>query len=135
MPDILGDDGKPMFMGQTFAPGVDDVVRDAKGGGYIVSFGETLYRSLDAVIGLQQSGVKVGLVNKSTLNVYDEGTMKILAAAPFVLVAEAFNVKTGLGSRFGSELLKRGFRGKFNNIGTHKEGPWRAVAADGVPGP
>jgi transketolase len=135
VPDILGEDGKPMFAGKAFEPGVDNVVRDAKGGGYIVSFGETLYRSLDAVIGLQEAGVKVGLVNKSTLNVYDEATMKTLAAAPFVLVAEAFNVKTGLGSRFGSELLKRGFRGKFNNIGTHKEGSgglWQQMGYQGL---
>ena len=135
VPDILGEDGKPLFAGKPFAPGKDDVVRDAKGGGYIVSFGETLYRSLDAVIGLQEQGVKVGLINKASLNVYDEATMKTLAAAPFVLVAEAFNVKTGLGSRFGTQLLKRGFRGRFDNIGTHKEGSgglWQQMGYQGL---
>jgi transketolase C-terminal domain/subunit len=135
VPDIHGEDGKPLFAGKAFAPGQDDIVRDARGGGYVVSFGETLYRALDAVIGLQEQGVKVGLVNKSSLNVYDEATMKTLAAAPFVLVAEAFNVKTGLGSRFGSELLKRGFRGRFNNIGTHKEGSgglWQQMGYQGL---
>ena len=40
-----------------------------------------------------------------------------------MLVAEGWNVKTGLGSRFGSELLKRGFKGKYNNIGTHRKAP------------
>ncbi len=34
--------------------------------------------------------------------------MKTLAAAPFVLVVEGWNVKTGLGSRFGSYLLQAG---------------------------
>jgi len=136
VPDILTEDGKPLFGdGYAFQKGKDDVVRDAKGGGYVVAFGETLYRALDAVITLQEKGVKVGLINKSTLNVYDEETMKKLVAAPFVLVAEGFNVKTGLGSRFGSELLKRGFKGKFNNIGTHKEGSgglWQQMGYQGL---
>jgi transketolase len=135
VPDILGPDDKPLFAGRAFAPGKDDVVLDAQGGGYVVSFGETLYRALDAVLRLRVQGVKVGLVNKSTLNVYDEDSMKTLAAAPFVLVAEAFNVKTGLGSRFGSQLLKRGFRGRFNNIGTHQEGSgglWQQMGHQGL---
>jgi transketolase C-terminal domain/subunit len=100
-----------------------------------VSFGETLYRSLDAVIRLQESGVNVGLINKATLNVYDETTMKMLKDAAFVLVAEGFNVKTGLGSRFGSALLKAGFKGRYNNIGTHVEGPgglWQQMGFQGV---
>jgi transketolase len=135
VPDILGPDGKPMFAGRAFEPGKDDVVRDARGGGYVVSFGETLYRALDAVERLQEQGVKVGLINKPSLNVYDEQSMKTLVAAPFVLVAEAFNVKTGLGSRFGSELLKRGYRGRYNNVGTHKEGAgglWQQMGHQGL---
>ena len=135
VPDILGEDGKPLFAGKAFEPGKDDVVRDAQGGGYVVAFGETVYRALDAVIGLGEQGVKVGLINKPTLNVYDEAMMKKLAAAPFVLVAEAFNVKTGLGSRFGSELLKRGFRGRYDHIGTSKEGLgglWQQMGHQGL---
>lgn len=135
VPDILGEDGKPLFAGKAFEPGKDDVVRDAQGGGYVVAFGETVYRALDAVIRLQRDGVKVGLINKPTLNVYDDATMKTLAAAPFVLVAEAFNVKTGLGSRFGSELLRRGFKGRFDHIGTHKEGVgglWQQMGHQGL---
>jgi transketolase len=135
VPDILGEDGKPLFQGKAFASGKDDVVRDAKGGGYVVAFGETVYRALDAVIRLQRDGVKVGLINKATLNVYDEATMKTLAAAPFVLVAEAFNVKTGLGSRFGSELLKRGFKGRYHHIGTYREGVgglWQQMGHQGL---
>jgi len=135
VPDILGEDGKPLFAGKPFTPGKDDVVRDAQGGGYVVAFGETVYRALDAVIRLQREGVKVGLINKPTLNVYDETTMKTLAAAPFVLVAEAFNVKTGLGSRFGSELLRRGFKGRYDHIGTHKEGVgglWQQMGHQGL---
>lgn len=135
VPDILDESGKPMFQGKPFEPGKDDLVRDAKGGGYVVAVGECVYRALDAVIGLQEKGTKLGLINKPTLNVYDESTMKTLAAAPWVLVVEGWNVKTGLGSRFGSELLKRGFKGKYNNIGTHKEGSgglWQQMGYQGL---
>jgi hypothetical protein len=44
-------------------------------------------------------------------------------------------VKTGLGSRFGSELLKRGFKGKYNNIGVHLEGSgglWQQMGYQGL---
>ena len=61
--------------------------------------------------------------------------MKTLAAAPFVLVVEAFNVKTGLGSRFGSYLLQAGFKGKYNHIGTHQEGSgglWQQMGHQGL---
>jgi transketolase C-terminal domain/subunit len=101
----------------------------------VVSFGETTYRALDAVTRMQKRGVKVGLINKSCLNTYDEDTMKKLAAAPFVLVAEGFNVSTGLGSRFGSALLKRGFRGRYDHIGVHREGAgglWQQMGYQGL---
>ncbi len=140
IPDILDESGKPFYAGKEFTPGKDDVIRESSGGGYIVAFGETLYRALDAVINLNEAGVKVGLVNKATLNVWDDATMKKLAAAPFVLVAEGYNVKTGLGSRFGSALLKYGFKGKYNHIGTHQEGsgglweqmPHQGLGSDGI---
>jgi transketolase C-terminal domain/subunit len=135
VPDILDDDGKPVFAGRSFEPGRDDIVRDTDGGGWVVAFGETVYRALDAVIRLRRSGVKVGLINKPTLNVYDEATMQRLVGSPFVLVAEAFNVKTGLGSRFGTELLKRGFRGRYDHIGTSKEGLgglWQQMGHQGL---
>jgi transketolase len=135
VPDLLDESGKPFYQGRPWVSGKDDIIRDAKGGGYVVSFGEITYRALDAIIRLGEGGTKVGLVNKCTLNVYDEEIMKVLAAAPFVLVAEGWNVKTGLGSRFGSELLKRGFKGKYNNIGVHEEGPgglWQQIPTQGL---
>jgi transketolase C-terminal domain/subunit len=135
VPDILDGEGKPMFQGKAFEPGKDNVIRAVNGGGYLVSFGETVHRALDALITLEKQGVKVGLINKPCLNTYDEATMKTLAAAPFVLVAEGFNVKTGLGSRFGSELLKRGFRGRYANIGVNKEGCgglWQQMGHQGL---
>jgi transketolase len=136
VPDILDNDGKPLYQGKAFEPGKDSVVRDAgPGGGYVVSVGETVYRALDAVIRLQEQGVKVGLVNKPTINVVDKDMMKRLAAAPFVLLTEGWNVNTGLGSRFGSYLLKAGFKGKYNHIGTHREGCgglWQQMGYQGV---
>ena len=136
VPDILDRDGKPLYQGKPFEPGKDYVVREAKaGGGYVVATGESVYRALDAVITLQESGVSVGLINKPTLNVVDRAMMKTLAAAPFVLVVEAWNVKTGLGSRFGSYLLQAGFKGRFNHIGTHLEGCgglWQQMGYQGL---
>jgi transketolase len=137
VPDILKEDGSPFYgTGYQFQSGKDDVIRAAPaGGGYVVSFGETLYRALDAVIKLQEAGVKVGLINKATLNTLDPATMKLLKDSPFVLVAEGFNVKTGLGARFGTELLKAGFKGRYNNIGTHKEGCgglWQQMGYQGL---
>jgi len=136
VPDILDGAGKPIYQGKPFEPGKDDVVREAKAsGGYIVAMGEAVYRALDAVITLQESGVNVGLINKPTLNVVDPAMMKTLAAAPFVLVVEGWNIKTGLGSRFGSYLLQAGFRGKFDHIGTHLEGSgglWQQMGHQGL---
>ena len=137
VPDILNDAGQ-RFYGENykFEPGRDEIVRPAPaGGGWVVSFGETLYRALDAVIKLNKAGVKVGLINKPTLNIADAAMMKTLSTAPFVLVAESFNVNTGLGSRFGTWLLKSGFKGRYENIGTNREGSgglWQQMGFQGV---
>jgi transketolase C-terminal domain/subunit len=135
VPDLLDEDGRPLYRGKPFEPGKDAIVRETCGGGFIVAFGEIVYRALDAVIRMNETGLKVGLINKPTLNVYDETTMTLLAASPFVLVAEGWNVKTGLGSRFGTELLKRGFRGRYGNIGVHREGSgglWQQIGYQGL---
>ena len=135
VPDLLDDDGNPLYAGKPFEPGKDYVVREANDGGWVVAFGEIVYRALDAVIKLREKNLNVGLINKPTLNLYDEQIMTRLAAAPYVLVAEGWSVKTGLGSRFGSELLKRGFKGKYNHIGVHKEGSgglWQQIGYQGL---
>jgi transketolase C-terminal domain/subunit len=121
-PMILGTDGKDLYgEGYTFVPGKDEVVREGKAG-YIVAFGDSLYRALDAIERLKQEGIDVGLINKPTLNVVDEETIAKIGNSPFVLVVEAFNRKTGLGSRFGSWLLERGLTPKYAYLGTHEEG-------------
>jgi transketolase len=122
VPNILDGNGKDFFGGNyQFVPGKDEVIREGDQG-YIISFGDGLYRSLDAVERLKQEGINVGLINKPTLNVIDEETIAKVGKAPFVLVVESFNRRTGLGSRFGSWLLERGYTPKYNYIATHKEG-------------
>jgi len=54
-----------------FEPGKDEIVLEGKDG-YVVSYGDLLYRSYDAVLRVRQEGLDVGLVNKPTLNLVDE---------------------------------------------------------------
>ena len=122
VPMVLDTDGNDLFGGDyTFTPGKDEVIREGSAG-YIVTFGDSIYRALDAVERLKQEGIEVGLINKATLNVIDEDMMAKVGKAPFVLVTESFNRRTGLGSRFGSWLLERGYTPKFAFLGTHEEG-------------
>jgi len=137
VPFLLKEDGSPLFDDDyTFTPGRDEIVREAaEGRGYVVSFGATTHRALGAVEQLRQDGAGVGLINKPSLNVIDEQMMDRLRRAPFVLVAEEFNVRTGLGVRFGTELLKRGFTGRYDHIGTNREGSgglWRQMDYQGL---
>ena len=122
VPMVLDTDGNDLFGGDyTFTPGKDEVIREGSAG-YIVTFGDSIYRALDAVERLKQEGIEVGLINKATLNVIDEDMMAKVGKAPFVLVTQSFNRRTGLGSRFGSWLLERGYTPKFAFLGTHEEG-------------
>ncbi len=122
VPTILNTDGQEFFGGDyKFVSGKDEVIREGTQG-YIVSFGEALYRALDAVERLKQEGIDVGLINKPTLNVIDEDMLAKIGKSPMVLVVESYNRKTGLGSRFGSWLLERGLTPKYAHIATHKEG-------------
>jgi transketolase len=139
-PNILDANGNSMYGdGYTFTPGKDEIVREGSAG-YIVAFGDALYRALDAVERLKQQGMDVGLINKPTLNVVDEEMMAKIGKSPFVLTVEAFNRKTGLGSRFGSWLLERGYTPKFAYLGTHEEGcgglweqyPHQGLDPDGI---
>ena len=136
VPDILSEDGKPLYQGKPFEPGKDHIVREAPAGsGFVVAVGETVYRALDAVIKLRERKIAVALVNKATLNVVDHDMMAKLAKAPFVLVTEGWNAKTGLGSRFGSYLLQAGFKGRYNHLGTFQEGAgglWQQMGHQGL---
>jgi len=140
VPNLLDESGKDLYSeGYTFIPGKDEVVREGTAG-YIVSFGDSLYRALDAVERLKQEGIDVGLINKPTLNVVDEEMMEKIGQSPLVVVVEAFNRRTGLGSRFGSWLLERGLTPKYAYLGTYREGcgglweqyPHQGIDSDGV---
>jgi transketolase len=140
VPMILDDAGNEYFGGNyTFTPGKDEVIREGDAG-YIVSFGDALYRSLDAVERLKQQGINIGLINKATLNVIDEEMMAKIGQAPFVMVVESFNRRTGLGSRFGSWLLERGLTPKYAYLGVHEEGcgglweqfPYQGLDPEGI---
>ena len=76
-------------------PGKDETILEGTAG-YIVTFGDMLYRSYDAALRLRKEGINVGLINKSTLNIVDEETIKKVGTSPFVLVTETLNQKTGV---------------------------------------
>jgi transketolase len=122
VPDILGPDGKPLFGGgYAFEPGKDEVIREGKAG-WVVSYGEMLFRALDAVERVRADGLDVGLLHKPTLNVVDEQALERVGQSPFVLVVESQSRTTGLGSRLGSWLLTRGKHPRYDHLGTTRSG-------------
>ena len=122
LPFVCKEDGTKLFDGDyKFVPGKDEIVREGSAG-YVVAYGDMLCRALDAVDRAREAGIDVGLINKPTLNAVDEDMMARLGKAPFVLVAETQNTKTGLGSRFGGWLLERGYAPKYAALGVSKPG-------------
>lgn len=105
----------------SFMPGKDEVIREGSDG-TIVTYGEMVYRCLDAVEQLKTDGINVGLVNKPTLNVIDEEMVEKVGKSPFALVVESQNTKTGLGARYGTWLLERGFSPRYSLMGTSRLG-------------
>ena len=121
-PFVEQENGEPFFGGDyTFTPDKDEIIREGNAG-YIVSYGEMLYRCLDVVERMRKEGVDVGLINKPTLNVLDMDMLKTAGNSPFVLVVESQSTKSGLGVRYGSWLLANGLAPKYRHIGTSKEG-------------
>merc|ERR1719261_2295004 len=122
VPQLLNEEGKPYYTeAYSFVPGKDEILLEGTDG-YIVAFGDALYRANDAAQRLRQSGIKVGLVNKPTLNVLDEDTMNKVGKTGFVLVVEPLNKLTGLGVRYGSWLLKLGLAPAYDRLGACKLG-------------
>ncbi len=121
-PFIFDSDGQPFYGNDyEFVPGKDEVIREGRQG-YVVSYGEMLYRCLDVVERLRAEGVDIGLINKPTLNVADEDIFERLGKSGFVLLVETQNVKTGLGIRFGTWLMTRGYTTKYAHMGVNQEG-------------
>jgi transketolase C-terminal domain/subunit len=125
VPELLDEEGTPYFgKDYTFEVGRDDFLHgaDEQCAGYVVSFGDALYRSLDAVRRLRKQGLNVGLLNKCHVNVVDEHALQRIGRSDFVLCVESQNTKTGLGIRLGTWLMERGLHPKFARCGTHREG-------------
>jgi len=121
-PYILDEEGNRLFgNGYTFTPDKDEVIREGDQG-YIISYGEMLYRCLHVVEQLKAEGIHVGLINKPVLNVVDEEMLATAGNSPFALVVETQNMKTGLGSRYGTWLLERGLTPNYGYMGTWKDG-------------
>jgi len=122
VPYIQDGRGQALFDGEyRFTPGKDEIIREGDQG-YVVSYGEMLYRCLDAVDRLREEGIRVGLINKPTLNVVDEEMMTRLGSAGFVLLVETQSIKSGLGARFGTWLLERGTSTTYAHLGVTREG-------------
>ncbi len=124
VPFVLNDKGEKFFESSRykFEPGKDEIVREGSDG-YIVAFGDMLYRAIDAVETLKtEHGLTVGVVNKPTLNLIDEETTKKVGSSGFVIVAETQNQVTGLGSRYGTWLLERGHTTRYKRMGLVKPG-------------
>ncbi len=139
-PFILNEEGAHLHGDTyTFTPGIDEIVRKGEAG-YIISYGEMLYRCLDVVEQLKAEGIDVGLINKPTLNVVDTDMLETVGNSPFALVVETQNNKTGLGIRYGTWLLEKGYTTKYGHMGTSKEGrgglteqiPFQGMGADDI---
>lgn len=121
-PFILNEQGDKFFGdGYQFNAEKDEVIRDGKDG-FIVAYGEMLYRCLHVVELLKEQGIDLGLINKPVLNIIDETTLAKVGSSPMVLVVETQNSKTGLGVRYGSWLLERGYTPRYGSMGTWKDG-------------
>ena len=121
-PFIFTTEGQPFYKNNyEFIPGKDELIREGQQG-FVISYGEMLYRCLDAVDRLRSEGLDIGLINKPTLNVVDEETLAKVGQSGFVLLVETQNIKSGLGVRFGTWLLSRGYKTKYAHMGVSKEG-------------
>jgi len=121
-PVIFNEQGQDYYgSGYEFTPGVDEIIREGDAG-WIVSYGDMLHRCLHVVEEFREKGIKVGLINKATLNAVDEEIMERIGTSPFVMVIESLNSRTGLGVRFGTWLLERGFSPRYDYMGTTRPG-------------
>lgn len=122
VPWILAEDGSRFFEGDyEFVPGRDEVVREGTAG-WVVSYGDMLFRALDAVERLRAEGIDVGLINKPLINVPDEDMLERIGNSGFVLLAETLNRNTGLGARLGTWLLERGLSPRYARMGVTRLG-------------
>jgi len=120
-PFILDKKGKKLFEKYTFIPGKADLIREGKDG-YIVTYGEMLYRCLDAVEQLRKEGLNIGLVNTPTLTSIDEDMLKKVGSSPLVVFVESQNEKSGFGNRYAKALLEKRLVPKFLHLAAVRPG-------------
>jgi transketolase C-terminal domain/subunit/transketolase N-terminal domain/subunit len=121
-PFIFDNESQPFYENNyEFIPDKDEVIREGQQG-YVISYGEMLYRCLDTVDRLRSEGLDIGLINKPTLNIADEDMLAKVGQSGFALLVETQNIKSGLGVRFGTWLLSRGYTTKYAHMGVSKEG-------------
>jgi transketolase len=122
VPYILNEDGKHFYDLENYSfTGDDEIIREGSDG-YIVSYGEMIYRCLDAIERLKKEGYNFGLINKPCLNIPDEKMLEKIGNSKQVFVVESQNQLNGLGIRLGSWLLERGFSPKYAYFGCTKNG-------------
>jgi transketolase C-terminal domain/subunit len=137
VPYILNEAGERFFdpaNGYTFDPGKDEIIRYGTAG-WVVTYGDLLYRALDAVEQLRARSIDVGLINKPVLNNIDEDTLQLVGKSPFVLLVEEQNFDTGLGVRYGTWLLERNLQPRYVRMGVKKlghGGTWAQVPNQGL---
>ena len=137
VPWILDEQGERMYdpeRGYRFEPGRDEVVREGKDG-WVIAYGDLLYRALDAVERARADGLDVGLINKPHLNAVDEETLARVGGSRFALVVENQNRHSGLGARYGSWLLERGYAPAYDHLGVTRlgaGGTWSQVINQGL---
>lgn len=124
VPFILNRKGERFFdkkQGYRFIPGKDELIREGKHG-YLVSYGDMIYRCLDALEQLREQGVEMGLVNRPTLHTIDEEMLKNVGSSRLVVFVESQNKKTGFGNRYAAALLEKGYTPKFLHLASTKLG-------------
>ena len=83
-------------------------------------------KALDDRLGIELFAAEPDVVTVTGLTVDSQGR---------VLVVESQNRKTGLGSRFGSQLLRRGLHPAYDHLGVTEEGVgglWQQIPHQGL---
>ena len=120
-PYIQNEEGKNIYDNYTFEPGKEEIIREGKDG-YIVTYGEMVYRCLDAVTQLKEEGIDIGLVNKPTLNTIDETTLQKVGQSKLVVFVESQNEKSGFGNNYAKALLQHNLTPNFLHLAAIKPG-------------
>lgn len=92
-------------------------IYDSSNGIYIISVGHMLKYSVKAREILIKEGLDVGIIDLTFIKPIDTEMLEELTKAKIIITVEDGIKYGGIGETIGIELYKRGFRGKFENIG------------------